>query len=463
MADVQRDLSAHYGSHAVRRGLSKPLGPCVHPVIYKGKLSAQRTGVHHPQYMRVWVMRLVHRSWCLRCGVWLTRGDAHQPAKSTVRPTRLTTLRECCVRRRLHSPRLPAKRRRYMLCCLRCLQTAQRAAKRNVVLSAIATGEQQQSPAVARKSVLNASQPTRHAAQRARAPSVERAVMAVMAKARVPRRNRRCCRRSQCRRRSSNEEALGRAAVKISAHSENLSATHQLSTSVSQLTQKLAASLNRKVTPSIGVGGSGRATRALAGEVLTTARNAQRNLQNLVPSGPLRKNAPHKSSAEPLRPNPKKPPSTCSVASKGPAGATEQSVVTMGAFRTSPSAPSSTISATDGYAQVIEQPVVTRPGERMGVFRKKENTTDTVLTLTASSSAAAEAAGSTPPVINSLPSSAPPGPRVRLASAEVLVSAPRRPNAAKQAARPPAKTATATKSPATAKKKLMDTMNRLGF
>ncbi|SCU70355.1 uncharacterized protein TEOVI_000192800 [Trypanosoma equiperdum] len=62
------DLSAHYGSHALRRGASHPLGPC-----YRSKKRSRAAG-HHDGRGGIWSLRMAHRLWCRRCGLHLCPG-----------------------------------------------------------------------------------------------------------------------------------------------------------------------------------------------------------------------------------------------------------------------------------------------------------------------------------------------------------------------------------------------------
>lgn len=64
--EVLQDLSAHYGSCALRRGGSKIIGvPYRHPEVL-------RRGHHKKEH--VWNLRKAHHYLCRRCGVWLQPG-----------------------------------------------------------------------------------------------------------------------------------------------------------------------------------------------------------------------------------------------------------------------------------------------------------------------------------------------------------------------------------------------------
>ncbi|RNF26062.1 uncharacterized protein Tco025E_01691 [Trypanosoma conorhini] len=63
------DLSAHYGSHTLRRAASYPLGPCY---------SSRQRRVSRSQHdgrRQLWSLRAAHRLWCRRCGVYLAAGE----------------------------------------------------------------------------------------------------------------------------------------------------------------------------------------------------------------------------------------------------------------------------------------------------------------------------------------------------------------------------------------------------
>ncbi|CBZ37239.1 hypothetical protein, conserved [Leishmania donovani] len=456
MADVHRDLSAHYGSHAVQRGLAKPLGPCVHPVLRKGNLATQRAGVHSPWYMRVWLLRLVRRCWCPRCGVWLSSGSAPKLSKLKTGRTTLATVKECRVRRQLRPSRLSIIRRRFMLCCLRCLDTAQRAAKRNATLSRIATGGQQQNDIAVRSTVENASLFTQHAAREACAAWVEQTSAAVLTEARVPRRNRRCRRRSKRLRRGRMEETRAEANVIVRAGSGATAAVHQQSSLASQVTQRLALSLTRSTTPLPGVAGAGKATKASTVKVPTTVSLAHKSLQGLVPSGPLKKSV--------LRVYAKgaPPPSstnfrvTATVACSPSAAVTKHAEVASSTLRIRPPLPSQSI-IDDAHVRIADQQLEAGQAKNTKMIRKATSSGGKEPTTTAS------VAGLSPSPTDSLPSSAPPAPLVPSAPAKAIASTSRAMDAAKKTARPPAKAATLTKKPTAAKKKFMDTMSQLGF
>ncbi|CBZ29893.1 conserved hypothetical protein [Leishmania mexicana MHOM/GT/2001/U1103] len=456
MVDVHRDLSAHYGSHAVRRGLAKPLGPCVHPVLRKGNLATQRAGVHSPRYMRVWSLRLVRRCWCPRCGVWLSSGGVPKLSKLKARRTTLATIKECRVRRQLRPSRPPIPRRRFMLCCLRCLDAAQRAAKRNATLSHIATGGQQQNDIAVRNTAGNASLSTQHAVRKACAAWVEQTATAVLAEARVPRRNRRCRRRSKRRRRDSTEEARAGANATGRADSGSTAAVHQPSTSASQVTQKLALSLTRNTTPLPGVASAGKPTKASAVKVPTTASTAHKSLQGLVPSGPLKKSVPRASVKGPPQPSSKKLAATAPAACKPDAAVTEHAVVASSTLHIRPSLPSPSVIG-GAHVRIADQQLEAGQAKHMSIIRKVTSSGGEEPTATASVS------GPSPSPTDSLPSSAPPAPPVPSAPARAIPSTSRPTDVAKKTPRPPAKAATVAKKPAAATKKFMDTMNQLGF
>lgn len=62
--EVLQDLSAHYGSAALRRGKSKILGVPGRSVqaAYRG---------HHRSHNRVWQVKRAHKLFCHHCGIWL--------------------------------------------------------------------------------------------------------------------------------------------------------------------------------------------------------------------------------------------------------------------------------------------------------------------------------------------------------------------------------------------------------
>lgn len=63
LAPVTEDLSAHFGSHARRRGGMKPLGPAFR--------THDAPGAHLGRAARIWRLSTMHRHWCPRCSVWL--------------------------------------------------------------------------------------------------------------------------------------------------------------------------------------------------------------------------------------------------------------------------------------------------------------------------------------------------------------------------------------------------------
>ncbi|KAG5494281.1 hypothetical protein GH5_02292 [Leishmania sp. Ghana 2012 LV757] len=448
MADVHRDLSAHYGSHAVRRGLAKPLGPCVHPVIHKGSLATQRAGVHSPRYMRVWILRLVRRCWCHRCGVWLTRGVTQRLAKLESCRATLATVKECRVRRQRQPSRRSTTRGRFVLCCLRCLDTAQRIAKRNAGLFGIAAVSQQQQRAV-RSTAKSALLTTKRAARKERAANMERTLKAVLAEARVPRRNRRCRRRSQ-RRRGGKQEARAGAKVTVCTYSRNPKAVLQQSTSASQVTQTLAMSLMRKTKPSTEVAGSGKAAKAPIVEVPHTARTAQKNLQGLVPSGPLKKTVRRVSATPPTPRSSEKSPASSTATCRNSAVVNASPVATSSEVQIPPPVPSPSSIIGGAHARTTDQRVDARQEKDMKAISK------TVNSCTKETPPTASVSGPTSFSTNSLLSSAPPRPSVPSMPPKAVASRPRQANTGKKPASPPAKTAAATK-------KLMDTMSQLGF
>ncbi|KAG5493516.1 hypothetical protein JIQ42_01885 [Leishmania sp. Namibia] len=443
MADVHRDLSAHYGSHAVRRGLAKPLGPCVHPVIHKGLLATQRAGVHSPRYMRVWILRLVRRCWCPRCGVWLTRGGTQRLAKLESCRATLATVKECRVRRQCQPSRRSTTRGRFVLCCLRCLDTAQRIAKRNAGLFGIAAVSQQQQRAV-RSTAKSASLTTKRAA------NLERTLKAVLAEARVPRRNRRCRRRSQRRRRGGTQEARAGVKVTVCTYSCNPKAVLQQSTSASQVTQTLAMSLMRKTKPSTGVAGSGKAAKAPIVEDPHTARTAQKSLQGLVPSGPLKKTVRRVSATPPTARSSEKSLATSTAACRNSAAVNASPVATSSEVQIPPPVPSPSSSVGGAHARTPDERVNARQEKDMKAISK------TVNSCTKETPPTASVSHPTSFSTNSLLSSAPPGPLVPSMPPKAAASLPRQANTRKKPASPPAQTAAATK-------KLMDTMSQLGF
>ncbi|KAG5469711.1 hypothetical protein CUR178_01850 [Leishmania enriettii] len=449
MADVHRDLSAHYGSHAVRRGLAKPLGPCVHPVIHKGSLATQRAGVHSPRYMRVWILRLVRRCWCPRCGVWLTRGGTQRLAKLESCRATLATVKECCVRRQRQPSRRSTTRGRCVLCCLRCLDTAQRIAKRKVGLFGIAAVSQQQQGAV-RSTAKSALLTTKRAARKERAENMERTMKAVFAEARVPRRNRRCRRRSQRRRRGGKQEARAGAKVTVCTYPRSPKAVLQQSTSASQVTQTLAMSLMRKTKRSTEVAGSGKVAKAPMVEVPHTARIAQKSLQGLVPSGPLKKTVRRVSATPPTPRSSEKSPASSTAACRNSALVDASPAATSSEVQIPPPVPLPSSSIGGAHARTTDQRVDAGQEKDMKAIRKTVNscTKETPPTVSVS--------GPTSFARNSLLSSSPPGPSVPSKPPNTVAYRPPQANTGKKSASPPAKTAAAMK-------KLMDTMSQLGF
>ncbi|KAF5225011.1 hypothetical protein ECC02_001944 [Trypanosoma cruzi] len=63
------DLSAHYGSHTLRRAASHPLGPC-----YTSRRRRLSNGQHDGR-RQLWSLSAAHRMWCRRCGVYLLAGE----------------------------------------------------------------------------------------------------------------------------------------------------------------------------------------------------------------------------------------------------------------------------------------------------------------------------------------------------------------------------------------------------
>ncbi|KAG5469365.1 hypothetical protein LSCM1_02582 [Leishmania martiniquensis] len=458
MADVHRDLSAHYGSHAVRRGLAKPLGPCVHPIVRKGKFAARRAGVHSPRYMRVWIMRLVRRCWCSRCGVRLTRGGTQMLDKLNSCRTALATIKECRVRGQRQPCRWPTKRSRFMWCCLRCLDAAKRAAKRNAGLLGMAAVRQQpQRGRAATSHPGDASHPAKHVTRKAPAENLERTLRAVLAEAQVPRRNRRCRRRSQRRRRGSKEETRAGSKVTLHACSGSPTAMLQKSASASQVTQRLAISLMRKAAASTGVGGSGNSTKVSLVSVPHTARAAQKSLQGLVPSGPLRKVAPRASATAPPPPTLGKSSAAALTTCKSSATAPATAAATSSVSRFPPPLPSLPKSNAGAPAPTTDRRVYMVLDETMETIHTtgNSNAKESRPTVTVSGMGSSSA--------DSLPPSALPGLAIPPMAATAIASCLRTRNAEKKATSPPAKTSTVTKKPVAAKKKFMDTINQLGF
>lgn len=65
---VLADLSAHYGSHANRRGGAKPLGPA-----FRSR-RCLALGTHEGRAWRIWGRAAMGRRWCRRCGIYLVSG-----------------------------------------------------------------------------------------------------------------------------------------------------------------------------------------------------------------------------------------------------------------------------------------------------------------------------------------------------------------------------------------------------
>ncbi|CAG9580665.1 hypothetical_protein_-_conserved [Leishmania major strain Friedlin] len=405
--------------------------------------------------MRVWLLRLVRRCWCPRCGVWLSSGSAPKPSKLKASRTTLATIKECRVRRQLRPSRLSITRRRFMLCCLRCLDAAQRAAKRNATLPRITTGGQQENDIAVRSTVESASLSTQHAAREACAAWVEQTSAAVLTEARVPRRNRRCRRRSKRRRRGSTGEARTGVNETVRAGCGTSAAVHQQSTFASQVTQGIALSLKRSTTPLPGVAGARKATKASAVKVSTTASTAHKSLRGLVPSGPLKKSVLRACAKGTPPPSSMNLPATAPVACSPSAAVTKHAVVASSTVQIRPSLPSQFID--DAHGRLAHQRLDAEQAKHLQMIHKATNSGGTAPTTTASVS------GLSPSPTDSLPSSAAPAPPVPSAPAKAIASTSRTTDVAKKAAHPPAKAATVTKKPAAAKKKFMDTMSQLGF
>lgn len=296
MGEVRRDLSAHYGSHALRRGLAKPFGPCVHPVLRKGKLSITRAGVHGPRYMRLWKLRRAHRCWCARCGVWLTRGAA---ASSQQSEDVLSTVLECRVRQRggrraRHCSSRSSNKvtcKKFSVCCARCFHQAHKAA-------ALAAGKQRSAAEVQvgsaqpplkvrdekthRKTDTAATTPARRECMR----NAEKAVAAVVAVARVPKRNRRCHRHSA---RHPRNEALKASAGKVKTTSSSSFSSGVAASTTAQVRQALTVSLRAAKNSKTTYSAAAAAAKAPTTASPPLACAAQKCLQRLVPSGPLKK------------------------------------------------------------------------------------------------------------------------------------------------------------------------------
>lgn len=467
MSDVHLDLSAHYGSHAVRRGLAKPLGPCVHPVIRKGGLAAQRGGVHGPRYMRVWVLRLVRRHWCARCGVWLTYGGlAAAPGPvgpgSAPPPRRLLpTLATCRVRRRRlplvrASRRRSVKRARCVVCCTRCLGRARAEAKRAVRAAtppldagAVPHCGGATSAAGAVKASVGANTETRLAQRRLRQAKAVEAAQAMFAQARVPRRNRRCRRRSQRRRRLAAAGAAAGPGASIKTLKAGKTGKGVVPLSA-QVTQRIAASLMLKPAPVSEAGaGAAKSPKAPATVAPTAARLVQKGLQGLVPTGPLKKPALRQPASAPGRdavagakvPDGKRESSSGSAAAPG------------GVAHSSVPPRASTVAATPAPAPPTSPSAAAREKAHAAVGRcaGAETTAHTPLTV---------ATAAMPP-----PPAEPPAASTPLTRKDGPAPPVRGIGTAKTALRPPAKAvaATAAKKPATSKKQLMDAMSKLGF
>lgn len=114
---LQRDLSAHYGSAAVRRGAARPLGPCYRA---KARHLLQGSRVHNGRNGHLWKLTVIHRRWCPRCGLWLgpVKGSASQ---------RLSVSSSLLLG--ITPPPTPAHqgtRQERMVCCRRCAEGALR-------------------------------------------------------------------------------------------------------------------------------------------------------------------------------------------------------------------------------------------------------------------------------------------------------------------------------------------------
>ncbi|KAH9578430.1 hypothetical protein LSM04_008260 [Trypanosoma melophagium] len=68
--DLLYDLSAHYGSHTLRRAASYPLGPC-----YASRQRRRALKGHHDGRRQLWSLRAAHRLFCRRCGLFLRTGE----------------------------------------------------------------------------------------------------------------------------------------------------------------------------------------------------------------------------------------------------------------------------------------------------------------------------------------------------------------------------------------------------
>jgi hypothetical protein len=292
MTDVQRDLSAHYGSHALRRGLAKPFGPCVRPQLRKGKFTVAGSGVHGPRCMRLWKLRLVRRCWCPRCGVWLTRGSDINLKKKSGCGT-LSTVVDCRVRqggrRRRHNRRRQASSKAFLasakfaVCCIRCFQREHQAAARAAGQQLCDSNGKPPSDAVAqqRGSRPHTTARTAAALQLLR-QKCENAVAAVVAAARVPKRSRRCHRHS-ARRPRKDPATAPRSKAKATPSTAAVA-------TAARLHQVLASSLAKTAAKAAGLTASLTSSATASADTKPPlVRAAQRSLQGLVPSGPLKK------------------------------------------------------------------------------------------------------------------------------------------------------------------------------
>lgn len=271
--EVQRDLSAHYGCHAIHRGAAKPLGPCIRPYRldrHRGIFQSRRGGLHSPRYMRLWRCHLMHRWWCPRCGVRLI-GCSGAVAASSIRvvstqqklPASLWW--EKVEARASQRPmdtarRIRQKSLRRIAVCLRCFTAASRSHQITLKKAEAALPNRSMPPATSLSSpspvvkVGTDENSTTHVV----AKSFHHAVMAAKVK-----RNRRCHRWHSPRR--QKKKLRTSAAVKVNG------------------SPAAVQELTHHVTRAISKGAAAAKAPVLSSSV------AGRALMSLIPTGPLGK------------------------------------------------------------------------------------------------------------------------------------------------------------------------------
>lgn len=495
MTDVQRDVSAHYGSHAVRRGRSKPFGPCVHPIPRRGNLTLSRGGLHGPLYMRLWSVRRTRRCWCARCGVWLTRGSGGKAAAQGDHAV-LATVKECRLRdpqqqqqrrqRRTHRRRLAKReasgRGKFTACCIRCLDKAHKAAARAAVslvrntdaAAAANTAKTSTEKAPKRSQTAQGAKP-RVGLRQQRMAATEKALTAVVAAARVPKRNRRQRRRSARRPRKTKKASVKAGQTLKTTNASAATAAATSASTTAHLRSVLAANLSskKKAAGATAAGGASAEKTAVPAKP-PVVRAAQKSLQGLVPTGPLKKQkaapagtprekreeaVPFLAHTPPSLPSPSPPPPAATPRSSAPTPPQQSHLQTTAAVqggeqrlvKTDTTAPRTAVAvATVSVAHASEKPAVS--SSALGKPKQPSPSSGGL-----STAVTAPAAAPVPPP--------PPSPRQGVAR----VASPPPPTVRPPLPLPPKGAPVKAKAPVkaqakgTGKAKLMDAMSKLGF